>query len=259
MQGGQLLGMAFFGLLYVFGPASVFVADAMTFFVSAAIVHGLRILNVPAIGRLKTSVVNSWVEAYHHVRGEKGLSLHIVLSASVFLIYPIVELSIVPINMQRFGGDKLWLSFMNATFSVGCMLAMFIIRRWDNEEHAYWWMIAQTFFLALLVVSGGSQALSLAAYFGMGIGSTMANIQLLNRLMKRSPKSIQGRISALRYLVISLVIALVIPVLTAVFASNLNSGIFAAATIMAAFALIATLASWRGSFLGDATVLETIK
>lgn len=253
MQGGQLLGMAAFGLLFRFGPAWVFLVDASTFFVSAAIVHRLKISS--AAREESKSAVRSWIEAYRFVRGEKGLLLHIVISASVFLIYPIVELSVVPINALRFGGDKTWLAILNGVFSAGCILSMWLMKRWKDEEHAWLWMLAQAILLGVFALSGSSGSLAIAIYLGLGLVSTLASIQLLNRLMARSPRAFQGRVSALRYLTIAIMISAVMPVLTSTFTRSLDTGLLCSAGALLAFALLAAGASLRGSFLGDATVL----
>ncbi len=237
MQGGQLVGMAFFGLLYTWGPALLFVADAITFFISALIVLQMRIIGSTEL-KTHSSILKSWQEAYQYVRANEGLFLHIVLSASIFLLFPIFELSVVPINEGRFGGDKFFLSLLNGTFSLGCMSSIFIAKYWNSEKRAPFWMLVQALgFASLLLVA--SRELTLILFFIVGISGTMASIQFLNRLMKRCSNEIQGRISALRYLTISLLISVLLPLLTYYFAKELRQGIFASAMLMLGFAILA--------------------
>jgi MFS family permease len=255
MQGGQLLGMAFVGLLYSRGPGIVFAADASTFFISALIVHLMKIKTQHS-EKSKTSVLNSWKDAFHHVKKEKGLLPHIFLSASTFLIFPIEELSIVPINNILLGGDKFWLSILSAMFSAGCIFSMLIMKFWSKEQSAYRWMWLQTLAWSILLFCKDSKIFASSAYFGLGLFSTMAGVQLLNRLMKRSPKSFQGRISALRYLVVSFWIATLIPFVTMLFAKDLNTGILGSTVVFCIFSFLCTVASRNESFLGDETILS---
>jgi hypothetical protein len=169
------------------------------------------------------------------------------------------EVSLAPVNALRFGGDKMWLAAMNAAFSLGCVAAMVLTRMkiWKEDESAHYWMILQSLFFGLLAFSGSVSLLAPVAYLGMGVASTMASIQLLNRLMRRSPRGFQGRMSALRYMFIALMIALAIPPLTSAMSRNLNAGILCCTGVLFGFACLAVVASLRGPFLGDAMVLQS--
>jgi MFS family permease len=250
IQGGQLLGMGFFGLLFAAGPAAVFVVDACTFFASALLMSTIVTVRAPARGK-SSSLLSDWKEAVLFVRKDRGLLLHITLSASLFLIYQIAALAVVPLVDARFGGDKYWLPILQGAFSLGCIFSVPVMKLWNDQKKVPRWMVAQVLSLGGLLVSGRSGVVAAALFLAMGISSTIAATQLLSRLMDRCRGEVQGRISGLRFFLISAQISILTPFLTLVFERSLDLGILASTLVVAMFTVLALVGSSE-RFLGDA-------
>ncbi|HYF63110.1 MAG TPA: MFS transporter [Herpetosiphonaceae bacterium] len=264
LQAGQLLGVALVGpILFHFGTGAAFLCNGLSFVISGLCIMAARV-GRPAAGQgaaaepIRRAFFTGWREIFGLLKANRPLLLHIVLCCGDFLAVNFINIFLVPLVEQRYGGNSYWLSAFDGAFAVGAMLSFLVVervlRRHSVRQVAWIGTACQAaFFLALSGLRNPYATTLVMA--GFGLSNTISLTLFLSQLQKRAQRTMKGRIASTRYLVLSLQAGLFIPIVGQAQARSLAAGLLAAGLICAAFSLAVFVLS-RPRFFGGALLEE---
>jgi hypothetical protein len=240
-------GWALAGLLLTFLPISAFFAlNAVSFFLSAALLVGVRASRTAAQGAERPRIRD----------GFSALRPRPTLAASVIVLGVAVTLSsgtwivgvpeLVRSTLGRGAGS---FSLVAASYALGSICAGAALARWPIRRKARASMLAWTLYLpayALFAVAG-SLGVALAAGFGAGVGQGSSWVLINSAAQEEVPDGLLGRVTGLVALVHRGAHASGLLLVSPLFALTAPESVFAAAAVAIPLAGLVGLAlSGRG-------------
>lgn len=255
IQSGQLLGMASLGFLYSFGYTTILLLDSMTFLISSLLFISLSV-PFKSLAK-KSSALSDWLEIKKIVSIDKSIFIHVMLSASIFLIYQMITISIVPFVELYFDDDKFWLSALPSLFSLGCISATVFIRMIFKKVQILPWMILYPISFMSIYLFKESKVLVSLLYYLLGLFSTVASVHLQTLLMKRVENTYHGRIASFRLFAISVLISCLVPFVSLGFDTSMLHGFLYSTSILVFFSLVTVLSKliYKNRLFGESCPL----
>lgn len=259
MQTGQLLGMGLVGLIITYTNTTVaFGLNGLSYAAAAVAITfvTLKPLNeTEATARQalrRTSLADEWRGVFSLLKSERGLLAHICICAGDFVAIAFLNLALVPIVSQWYGGDAYIISLLDGCFAVGAAAVAFILRRWKASaiNMVCFGLIAQSVLFGLLAAARSPYA-GASIILLLGGASTLSLTASLSALQTRCGSSVKGKIAAARQLILSLAAAACLSIVTSAHSESLVLGLLSSSAICAAFGFSALILS-RTAFLGKA-------
>lgn len=246
MQMGQLLGVALVGpIIQNYSINVPFALNGFSFLFAAFAVWIVKIgpierkTDAHPDSRLK-GFIGDWKEIGMILRSNWSLSWHILLCAGDFLVVSWVNLSLVPL-VNNFGGNTYWLSVFDGCFAIGAMIAAVFAGRVTNRleiRNAAVLGIAGETILFLCLSIARSPFLVAGIMIAMGAFNAYSATIFYSYLQRRSRGPIKGRVSAVRYLMLSILAGISLPLTSLVQNASLQESFWVIAVICAGFSIL---------------------
>jgi hypothetical protein len=226
-QVGQLVGVLSAGpIIQHFGAAVCFALNGVSFALAAVAVACVRVPRLevqaararPGVREAVLQLARDWREVFVLLRRDLGLLGHLIVSSGDYVAVALLNLALVPIVMQRHGGNTYWLSAIDGGFALGAiggaMLVVFLERRGSARAAILVGLGGQG--VALMAMGQVSHAwTTVALAFLAGATNTISVTVLVTTLQLRLQGPIKGRISSVRNLLTAAIATMVVPIFTA--------------------------------------------
>jgi MFS family permease len=234
-QAAKVVGPAAGGLLVAaVGPHGAFVADAVTFLLSAMVLSGLRLPPVATEGQPATERGRFWLdfrEGMSYLAHSRPLRAAVTgLAATIFLVFAFDTLS--PLTLQLLGVGEAMLGPAIACVGLGAVAGTVLLGQWGERFRPMALMGASQTVAGLLVVLMGIAVLTrmrmpAAAWLPVmiAIGAAAAGILMsfALTLQRETPESMLGRVSGAAG-VLPTVMQFLAPMVGAAFAATVGIG-----------------------------------
>ncbi len=257
-QGGQLLGLFAAGLIVDrAGMPAVFLLNGVTFLISAASLLALPPQTaVPGSprGPVFRHLTGAWLEIFAVLWREPRIAGLLILSTADNVAFAMFNMTLAPLTAERWGGSAGWLSMIAGAFAFGALASSAVVTAlnracgWRNA--IILGLCGQALAFALLAVVGQpSSAVTLAVM--LGAFNTVSWTIALSTVQAAAPPEALGRIGMLRNGITAIIIAPLVPLISAAAQSGSAASLLIAAAMCGVFVAGAIIAGGRRK-TGDA-------
>lgn len=245
LQVGQILGIALVGVLMLYWPNwLIFILDAATYLVSALLLSRLRAGQGRAVldsaRRLRIRLINDWLAFVRRHRGEPAMFWHLFLTSGDYLMVIFINIALVPIVFYYHGDNTVWLSILDGAFAVGAVAAPFMVKQLARRRLAPLWPAVQG--MAFLGLTGNFHPLvNISCFLLLGFANSLSITILISALMQRAAADELGRVASARRGILSLLLLVAVPGVSAVVNSSLTLALLLFAGIACLYAVIILL------------------
>ncbi len=206
-QASTLLGQGLGGVLYrLLGPGLLFLADGLTYIVSAV---SEAFIDIPEVARPKKVNFRQALrnfkldtqEGIRYVWKRKGMSSLLLLSSVInFLLMPVFVLLPFYVELNLTGGAE-WYGFLLAAMSAGAVAGFMIAGLLQVNGRTRARLIISAFFGVSVALAGMSlvtdRYIALVVLFLVGIFSGLINIYVITIFQTQTPTELRGRVMSL--------------------------------------------------------------
>jgi MFS transporter, DHA3 family, macrolide efflux protein len=264
LQIGQLLGVALVGpIMQYFGTGISFGLNGFSYLIAGFAVWVARVPPIERKGSgdkhsLVKELLDDWKEMGTLLRSNLALGCHIVVSIGDYIAVILVNLALVPIVDQWYGGNALWLSALDGSFAIGAIMAAgfasTVMRKLRARNAACVGLGGQAVLFALLSAEWNPY-LAMVVMIGIGAMSGFSLTIFISTLQRRIRGPIKGRIASIRDLTTTVFAVALIPIVTDIQGLSLERGLLTSAIVCVVFSIV-TFILGRSRVLGDSLLIE---
>lgn len=228
IQSGVLIGVALAAPInqYINPQLSLFFNGLS--FIIAGLIIGLVKLNLKKVDDKKSPLAD-WTEIILLLKNKPSLLYNIIFSSGDFIVVSLINLMLVPFIFEYFNNSRIMLSIFDSSFAIGSLimasLILAVIRRIKPSLIKVFALFLQgTMFL--LLINNASMLLVILVMFALGVFNSMSIGLFMSSIQGEATGNTKGRISALRYMILSILTSITIPIASFFFNKSLEWGLF---------------------------------
>ncbi len=244
-QSGQLLGTALAGVVLMnYGVLLPIFLNGLSFVIAASLI---LCADIPEIEKNTSNPNKSWLgklfvdwkETAIILKRNRHLAVNIILSSGNYLFVGFINIMLVPLVNNWYGGNTYWLSILDGSFAIGAALSAVltsIINRMGTHRSTILCIIGQGFCFLFLALFHHT-LLSVLFMMCIGIFNAVSITNFMTSLQNHCKGPIKGRIVTLRQVTSTIAISIFIPIVAQIQEISLDYSILVSSAICVFYAI----------------------
>jgi MFS transporter, DHA3 family, macrolide efflux protein len=205
MQLGNIIGLLLAGYLIAY-QLDFWIIIALS---SCYLLSGLVFMTCRFSKDITQKAISSWLDGLSYLSRKENryLAVLVVLSSLDYAAIMVFNITLFPLVMHVFDGDPRWISYLDISFSLGAIfLVTFFIKKILKPKPWFFALSSITFGFLLFIY--GEKHSPLLILFLVALTSGVLNFCIVSwnsEIQRQTEKCHIGRVSAAKFLVISLV------------------------------------------------------
>lgn len=249
IQTGQILGSALASIILMHTETITgFFINGLSYLLAGSFILMAKVpttdtqMREPFKGKFLTfsELYQDWKGFITYLREKPFLFGLLFLSSGDFIIVNCINLFVVPIISEKLDNNYYWLFFMDSGFTIGAILCTFIATKLISKVGKYQSIVLGTLFQALSLIVIGIQdnpIIIILMFILIGAMNTITGTVSMAAIQSESDRSVKGKVSSMQHMLISLVIAISLPVISHLHRINLSLSIYLGGILIILFSI----------------------
>ena len=249
-QSGQIIGMLITGIVVEVGLVD-YIVHLVAVLLFLSIVAYLLLFNTEAANTDKDSnseqPQKKWSDVLFYIKNNPSVILFSIICAFDFIAIACFNLLLAPAVAENFDNTAIWLSIIDVTFAVGAIVGgVFVMKHLSGDRESYIYTCLSTLCAAAIYIIYALNItfeLLLVSVFLFGFFISFSTAVWSAAIQRISPLEIKGRISSIRYIIISILVSIGMSLLSEFNESGFTTGAYFAFGLMLSLAAITVVFS----------------